>query len=310
MLALLERHLEDATNARDHAKAAGLHYYEIPEQREVIRELEAKYSAAPGQAHDAMITDIIAAGHTDRGVLGMLSAVAMHRTISRDDTAGDDSRQQSLLGGWAEKARWRLSSLSRVEQGEPAAGIDTQFAERAMSEDEEWRRWETLIETGSSDGLDEIRVRTRTRERADDITPSPKTRVRSLDFDARNRDEQSFYGTYINKDEDGNGYESSVSSIPNEVHMEDDDNDNDGDDDYRHRRLRQKNTFEDIHYVVRDGVEIRVEPETAHELTDRGRSPPSPTKYSRPSYSRPDAPTPPRKATGYSSTYFHRSRTV
>ncbi|KXH69333.1 hsp98-like protein [Colletotrichum salicis] len=65
----LEKRLEDAANAGNHAKAADLQYGAIPEQRAVIKELEAKKAAADaalnasGQDHGAMVTDVVTADH-------------------------------------------------------------------------------------------------------------------------------------------------------------------------------------------------------------------------------------------------------
>jgi len=65
----LEKRLEDAANAGNHAKAADLQYGAIPEQRAVIKELEAKKAAADaalnatGQDHNSMVTDVVTADH-------------------------------------------------------------------------------------------------------------------------------------------------------------------------------------------------------------------------------------------------------
>ncbi|KAJ0341806.1 hypothetical protein COL922a_001900 [Colletotrichum nupharicola] len=65
----LEKRLEQAINDGDHAKAADLQYGAIPEQRAVIKELEAKKAAADaalnasGQDHGAMVTDVVTADH-------------------------------------------------------------------------------------------------------------------------------------------------------------------------------------------------------------------------------------------------------
>ncbi|CAI0645085.1 unnamed protein product [Colletotrichum noveboracense] len=65
----LEKRLEQAINDGDHAKAADLQYGAIPEQRAVIKELEAKKAAADaalnasGQDLGAMVTDVVTADH-------------------------------------------------------------------------------------------------------------------------------------------------------------------------------------------------------------------------------------------------------
>ncbi|ROT35903.1 heat shock protein HSP98 [Sodiomyces alkalinus F11] len=66
----LEKRLEDAANAGDHAKAADLQYGAIPEQRAVIKALEAKKAAADAalsaSGHDtggSMVTDIVTVDH-------------------------------------------------------------------------------------------------------------------------------------------------------------------------------------------------------------------------------------------------------
>ncbi|KAK2732129.1 heat shock protein hsp98 [Colletotrichum kahawae] len=65
----LEKRLEQAINDGDHAKAADLQYGAIPEQRAVIKALEAKKAAADaalnasGQDHGAMVTDVVTADH-------------------------------------------------------------------------------------------------------------------------------------------------------------------------------------------------------------------------------------------------------
>ncbi|KAF9875561.1 hypothetical protein CkaCkLH20_06942 [Colletotrichum karsti] len=65
----LEKRLEQAINDGDHAKAADLQYGAIPEQRAVIKELEAKKAAADaalnasGQDHGAMVTDVVTSDH-------------------------------------------------------------------------------------------------------------------------------------------------------------------------------------------------------------------------------------------------------
>ncbi|KAJ0160312.1 Heat shock protein hsp98 [Colletotrichum tanaceti] len=65
----LEKRLEDAANSGNHAKAADLQYGAIPEQRAVIKDLEAKKAAADaalnatGQDHNAMVTDVVTADH-------------------------------------------------------------------------------------------------------------------------------------------------------------------------------------------------------------------------------------------------------
>jgi ATP-dependent Clp protease ATP-binding subunit ClpA len=64
----LEKRLEDAMNAGEHAKAADLKYGAIPEQESVIKELEAKKAAADAALNatsvdtgGAMVTDIVTA---------------------------------------------------------------------------------------------------------------------------------------------------------------------------------------------------------------------------------------------------------
>ena len=66
----LEKRLEDAANMGDHNKAADLQYGAIPEQRNVIKELEAKKAAADAALNStgpdpgtAMVTDIVTADH-------------------------------------------------------------------------------------------------------------------------------------------------------------------------------------------------------------------------------------------------------
>lgn len=63
-----EKRLEDAMNNGDHAKAADLKYGAIPEQEQLIKELEAKKAAADaalnattGDSGSAMVTDIVTA---------------------------------------------------------------------------------------------------------------------------------------------------------------------------------------------------------------------------------------------------------
>lgn len=66
----LEKRLEDAANAGDHAKAADLQYGAIPEQKAVIKDLEAKKVAADaalsatGQdTGNSMVTDVVTVDH-------------------------------------------------------------------------------------------------------------------------------------------------------------------------------------------------------------------------------------------------------
>ncbi|KAL2752724.1 hypothetical protein ACRALDRAFT_1065782 [Sodiomyces alcalophilus JCM 7366] len=66
----LEKRLEDAANAGDHAKAADLQYGAIPEQQAVIKALEAKKAAADAalseSGHDtggSMVTDVVTVDH-------------------------------------------------------------------------------------------------------------------------------------------------------------------------------------------------------------------------------------------------------
>lgn len=66
----LEKRLEDAANAGDHAKAADLQYGAIPEQHAVIKALEAKKAAADAALSESgqdtggsMVTDVVSVDH-------------------------------------------------------------------------------------------------------------------------------------------------------------------------------------------------------------------------------------------------------
>ncbi|UNI21477.1 Heat shock protein hsp98 [Purpureocillium takamizusanense] len=66
----LEKRLEDASNMGQHAKAADLQYGAIPEQKAVIKELEARkvaadaaLNASSGDNDGSMVTDIVTADH-------------------------------------------------------------------------------------------------------------------------------------------------------------------------------------------------------------------------------------------------------
>lgn len=81
----LEKRLEDAANASDHAKAADLQYGAIPEQRAVIKELEAKKAAADaalsatGQdTGGSMVTDVVSPDHINE-IVGRWTGIPVNR---------------------------------------------------------------------------------------------------------------------------------------------------------------------------------------------------------------------------------------
>lgn len=126
----LEKRFEDVSNMGDHHKAADLQYGAIPEQKAVIKELEAKKAAADmalnatGGDNSSMVTDIVTADHINEIVarwtgipVTRLRTTEKEKLINMEKVLGKVVvGQKEAVGSVANAIRLQRSGLSNPNQ--------------------------------------------------------------------------------------------------------------------------------------------------------------------------------------------------
>lgn len=127
----LEKRLEDVSSMGDHHKAADLQYGAIPEQMAVIKELEAKKTAADmalnatgGDSSGSMVTDIVTADHINEIVarwtgipVTRLRTTEKEKLINMEKVLGKVVvGQKEAVGSVANAIRLQRSGLSNPNQ--------------------------------------------------------------------------------------------------------------------------------------------------------------------------------------------------
>jgi len=118
----LEKKLEDASNAGDHAKAADYKFYAIPDQKAIITQLEARKAAADvalGDGMDisgAMVTDVVTADNINE-IVGKWTGIPVSRlkTSEKEKLINMEAVLSKLVVGQKEAVR-AVSNAIRLQR--------------------------------------------------------------------------------------------------------------------------------------------------------------------------------------------------